>query len=96
MKMNKRFEYREHSQCIMDNLTGFVYDGNRETCNLLNQLSDKNDRLVEEFTDEGQIKLWWEIDIRRNFDEEIMKLFRKYDIDNIRKLNQILFNQKVW
>lgn len=45
--MTKRFEYRRVSQSIIDNLTGYIYQGNRKTCNLLNELNDRADRNAE-------------------------------------------------
>ena len=47
--MSGRFRYNRTSQMITDELTGYTYYGNQELCDLLNQLNDKNDKLVESF-----------------------------------------------
>ena len=50
-KEQKRFIYNRTSQRITDNLTGKTYEGNRKICDLLNQISDKSDRIAEKYYD---------------------------------------------
>ena len=42
-----RFKYRRTSQSIIDNLTGYIYQGDKKTCDLLNQVNDRADRNAE-------------------------------------------------
>lgn len=45
----ERFIYYPNSQMIIDDLTGKHYSGNNEICKLLNQESNRADRIVEKF-----------------------------------------------
>ena len=45
--MSKRFEYRRTSQSIIDNTSGYIYQGDKKTCDLLNQVNDRADRNAE-------------------------------------------------
>lgn len=45
--IEKRFEYRRTSQSIIDNLSGYIYQGDKKTCDLLNQVNDRADRNAE-------------------------------------------------
>ena len=94
--MTKRFEYREFSQSIYDNLTGKIYDGNQKTCDLLNAENDRADRNAELNTDENLLNLRWQRDIYKHFSDEVLKLMSKYEISTLAKLDQMLFNQKKW
>lgn len=40
--MSKRFKYYFPSQIIKDNKTGKRYYGNKQVCDLLNELADQN------------------------------------------------------
>ena len=42
-----RFKYRRTSQSIIDNLTGYIYEVDKKTCDLLNQVNDRADRNAE-------------------------------------------------
>ena len=44
-----RFVYNGTSQMIRDELTGFTYFGNKEICDLLNQLNNRADRNAEQY-----------------------------------------------
>lgn len=77
--MTKRFKYYSTSQMIVDDLTGFTYQGNQKICTLLNQLNEKSDMNAEAY-----------YDLKMRFDE-YMKVLRKYHIDDPKKLNQVLF-----
>ena len=90
-KMSKRFKYYRQSQMIIDNLTGFHYQGNKEICDLLNDLNDKADRNLE-ICD----KVIMEKKILEQYNFDVLKIMKKYEIENLEKLDQILFEQKVW
>ena len=89
--MSKRFKYYWQSQMIIDNLTGFHYQGNKEICDLLNDLSDKADRNLE-ICD----KVIMEKKILEQYNFDVLKIMKKYEIENLEKLDQILFHQKKW
>ena len=76
---------------IVDNLTGFHYQGNKEICELLNQLNDKADMNLE-ICD----KVIMEKKILEQYNFDVIKILKKYEIENLEKLDQILFEQKVW
>ena len=75
----------------MDNLTGFHYHGNKEICELLNQLNDKADMNLE-ICD----KVIMEKKILEQYNFDVLKIMKKYEIENLEKLDQILFHQKKW
>ena len=52
MNMNERFEYRRFSQAILDNLTGFIYNGDEEVCKLLNQIDKRGNHNAELLLDD--------------------------------------------
>ena len=89
--MSKQFKYYRQSQMIIDNLTGFHYQGNKEICDLLNDLSDKADRNLE-ICD----KVIMEKKILEQYNFDVLKIMKKYEIENLEKLDQILFHQKKW
>ena len=89
--MSKRFKYYRQSQMIIDNLTGFHYQGNKEICDLLNDESDRADRNIE-ICD----KIIMEKKILEQFNFDVLKIMKKYEIENLEKLDQILFYQKKW
>ena len=76
---------------IIDNLTGFHYQGNKEICDLLNDLNDKADMNLE-ICD----KVIMEKKILEQYNFDVLKIMKKYEIENLEKLDQILFEQKVW
>ena len=89
--MSERFKYYRQSQMIIDNLTGFHYQGNKEICDLLNDLNDKADRNLE-ICD----KVIMEKKILEQYNFDVIKILKKYEIENLEKLDQILFQQKKW
>ena len=90
-KMSKRFKYYRQSQMIIDNLTGFHYQGNKEICDLLNDESDRADMNLE-ICD----KVIMEKKILEQYNFDVLKIMKKYEIENLEKLDQILFHQKKW
>ena len=89
--MSKRFKYYRQSQMIVDNLTGFHYQGNKEICELLNLLNDKADMNLE-ICD----RIVMEKKILEQYNFDVLKIMKKYEIENLEKLDQILFHQKKW
>ena len=89
--MSKRFKYYRQSQMIIDNMSGFHYYGNDEICELLNQLNDKADMNLE-ICD----KVIMEKKILEQYNFDVLKIMKKYEIENLEKLDQILFHQKKW
>ena len=89
--MSKRFKYYRQSQMIVDNLTGFHYQGNKEICDLLNDESDRADRNLE-ICD----RIVMEKKILEQYNFDVLKIMKKYEIENLEKLDQILFHQKKW
>ena len=89
--MSKRFKYYRQSQMIIDNLTGFHYQGNKEICDLLNDESDRADMNLE-ICD----KIIMEKKILEQYNFDVLKIMKKYEIENLEKLDQILFHQKKW
>ena len=90
-KMSKRFKYYSQSQMIVDNLTGFHYQGNKEICDLLNDESDRADMNLE-ICD----RIVMEKKILEQYNFDVLKIMKKYEIENLEKLDQILFQQKKW
>lgn len=89
--MSKRFKYYRQSQMIIDNLTGFHYQGNKEVCDLLNDESDRADMNLE-ICD----KVIMEKKILEQYNFDVLRILKKYEIENLEKLDQILFHQKKW
>lgn len=85
VQVMKRFENREY---ICDTLTGVQYSEydirNGELVKLLNDMDDRANRNIEV------------CDKDRMFNEKVMSIMRKYGIDDLDKLDQVLFEQKVW
>lgn len=78
--MEKRFRIIKDVG-VYDELTGKTYSTYQEFCKLLNLEDDIRNRIAEEY---------YELDM------EYKNIMRKYEIDNIEKLDQVLFNQRVW
>ena len=85
---------------IIDNVTGRRWQVEQwvsdDICEELNRLSERGDRIIEEFTTEELLKLKWQRDIYKRFSEETMKILNKYEISSLEKLDRMLFEQKVW
>ena len=109
MENNKRFKLFAQSQYIKDDLTGKLYSRLNEITKLLNETSDKSDKLAEElyhfrlllmdfgFKDADELRkaLEMKIIIQSNV-QDYCDVLRKYEIDSPEKLDQVLFNQRVW
>ena len=79
-----RFKYYPSSQMIVDSLTDERITGNQKTCNLLNKLDKRANENAEKYFDA----------LKKNL--EVEQVLEKYGIISIKKLDQVLFNQKVW
>jgi hypothetical protein len=69
---------------IVDSLTDERITGNQKTCDLLNKLDKRANTNAEKYFDA----------LKKNL--EVEQVLEKYGIISIRKLDQVLFNQKVW
>ena len=95
--MDKRFHYYPFSHMIIDSMTGEKYDGNSKTCELLNQESDRADKLAEILYDDPDFrKLQWEKSIYEHWGNEVLKIMKKHDIGDLNKLDHILFYARTW
>lgn len=91
MKDEKRFDYRPFSQTIYDRLTGKFYQGNEKTCKMMNDLDDWGNKNAERY---------FELLSAGGVDpieyQKFLDVMKKYGISSVEKLDQMLFNQKVW
>ena len=110
--MVKRFQYRRESQSIVDELTGFIYSDLGEITDLLNQENDARNRNAEKYWSlvcKLGNKAVEDISYRQKYNEvkmiaienlgenlEYRKIMKKYGIDSVEKLDQVLLNQRVW
>lgn len=85
---------------IIDNITSNRWQVEQwvsdDICKELNKLSERADKVLESFTTEELLKLKWEKDINKRFADEVIKIMNKYEIKSLEKLDQVLFNQRVW
>ena len=79
-----RFKYYAASQMIVDTLTDERISGNQKTCDLLNRIDKRANDNAEKYFDA----------LKKNL--EVEQVLEKYGIISIRKLDQVLFNEKVW
>ena len=98
--MTKRFKYVHYCDRIEDKVTGETYGEYEfytgEILDLMNDLSDRADKILELHTTEELLKLRWQKDIYERFSKETMKILNKYGIDSLEKLDQVLMNERVW
>lgn len=76
------------SQMIIDRVDGKHYHGNQQMCELLNRESDRADRNAE--------LLDVDCVATKRFCDDVMRIMRKYEIEDLEKLDEMLFQQKVW
>ena len=82
---------------FIDDVTGEVYHLSMDNVlELLNKESERADKNAELCTDEGLLKLEWQRGIYENFSKETLKILDKYEINSLKKLDRILFEQRVW
>ena len=79
-----RFKYYATSQMIVDTLTDERIQGNQKTCDLLNKIDKRANDNAEKYFDA----------LKKNL--KVEQVLEKYGIISIKKLDQVLFNQKVW
>lgn len=89
--MSNRFTYNYFSMSIRDEQTGYIYSDLEKICTLMNQLNERADRNVELCDCEKSKNI-----VYKNFVDDVMKILNKYGIKDLEKLDQILFNQRVW
>ena len=71
--MTKRFEYRRSSQSIIDNASGYIYHGDKKTCDLLNEVNDRADRNAELLEPFMLVMAKYEIDSVDKLDRVLME-----------------------
>ena len=76
--VEKRFKYYSTSQMIVDDLTGYSYYGNDKICKLLNQESDRADKIAEKYFD-------------LLFNTSYKKYYRNNDFND--PLNKLLYDE---
>ena len=86
----QRFKYSEHSQMITDSVTDYTYYGNQEVCDLLNELSERGDKIIESFTTKELLILKWKLDIYRNFAQATMRILENHNIETLHELEERL------
>ena len=86
----KRFKYSEHSQMITDEVTGYTYYGNPEITKLLNQLSNRGDKILESLTTRELLILKWKLDIYRNITQATMRILQDHNIETLKELEEKL------
>jgi len=69
---------------IVDSLTDERITGNQKTCDLLNKIDKRANENAEKYFDA----------LKKNL--EVEQVLEKYGIISIKKLDQVLFNEKVW
>lgn len=79
-----RFKYYPSSQMIVDTLTDERIQGNQKTCDLLNRIDKRANENAEKYFDA----------LKKNL--EVEQVLEKYGITSVKKLDQVLFNEKVW
>ena len=89
--MSDRFTYNYFSMSIRDEQTGYIYSDLEKICTLMNQLNERADRNAE-VSDLERL----ENVVYRNFVKNVLKILNKYGIEDLEKLDKVLFNQRVW
>ena len=88
-----RFKYRNNQ--IHDELNDIRYDvydfHNGELVKLLNDINRRADMNIEACD-----KIRMDKEVYREFDLRVLSIMKKYEIDSLDKLDQVLFEQKVW
>lgn len=91
----KRFTYDSLNERIIDHITDSAYYSFESICELLNQESDKCDKVIESFMTEELMNLRWQKDIHERYNNEVNNILEKYNIGSLKKLDRILFENKV-
>ena len=100
MTKNKRFVDLDYCSEIVDRVTDKRYSEYEfytgEITDLLNELSDRGDKIHELYTTRELLSLRWQKDIYERFSREVLKILMKYNIDSLEKLDQVLLNERTW
>ena len=79
---------------LTDNLTGKETQIHKSTsttiCELLNHESERADKIIESFLTKELLNLKFEKDIYERFSKETTQILKKYDIQDLQELDQIL------
>lgn len=86
---DKRFHYRPFSRAIYDSSTGYLHTDLDDITDMLNELNDQADKNAE-------LSLKFEMMEKKVDNLMCRKVMKKYGINSVEKLDQVLFNQKVW
>lgn len=95
-----RFEVTEVFD-IKDNLTGKIYilDATNEhpkiLCDLLNEINDRADRNAE-LVDMSMINLLFKLDQLEEYYNDVQVILKKYNIQDLEKLDKCLMVGRVW
>ena len=77
---------------IVDNVTNEEYEvslqNRNQICDLLNTLDN--------FDSDMQEMLLYELNVYKNFSEKVLRILNKYHIKDLDKLDQVLFEQRLW
>lgn len=93
----KRFELIRGASCIKDNMSGVIYEDFNpvgvgtdihKICELLNKINDRADRNAE-LLDVDCVAQY-------NFCKDVRKIMKKYEIENLEKLDMCLREGRVW
>lgn len=71
--MRYRFKYYPKSNYIVDALTGFVYQGNQDTCDLLNKINHRADDNASEVYQYMMVMKKYEIESIEKLDKILME-----------------------
>ena len=71
--IEKRFEYHRNSQSIVDKVTGHIYQGNKETCDLLNRVNSRADTNAELLDPFMSLMKKYEIDSIEKLDKVLLE-----------------------
>lgn len=95
--MTDRFTEVISTQIIIDNVTGEQYQAvvDDEFLKLINDINRRADRNAE-LLDMDKMELKQLNEIYLHTVKRVNKLLKKYEIDNLEKLDRILFERGVW
>lgn len=93
--IKKRFDFDPSGVYIVDKINGNNFDFSDELLDLMNRLNDRADRNAE-LVDMEKIELIYQRDMYQDFTNKVCKIMDKYGIDSLKKLDLVLFHQRLW
>ena len=92
----KRFTSGPFGESIIDKVTGKHYslyydDSGDAIVELLNELSDRADKVIESYTTKELLHLKWQRDIYKRFSEMTMRILERHNINSLEELDSKLF-----